>query len=287
MSGSGGRRVGTSAWARHLPGGAASRVGAGGTGEGGRRGADASGGPTGDATHEVLDRRFLTKYIAYARATCFPVISEEAMTTLLDFYVQVRRDSHRQNLEALSRAQALNSSGSVSDGSGKGDGGGGGHGAGTKSHAFSSSSSSSPFSSSSSSHGSATPIIQITARQLESMVRITESQAKMRLDVLASRKDAEEAIRLFKSATVDAMNSGVLSAVDPSLSPVESDLILRVEEAVRRGIPIGSTVDYPRLLSEMARRGFAGKMVDRAVSAMLRREEIVWRKQRTVLYRIR
>lgn len=270
----GGRQVGTAAWTRRLPGGGAPlRAGATGDGAGGGypgRGGDAAGPPTGDASQEVLDRRFLTKYIAYARATCFPVISEEAMSTLLDFYVQVRRDSHKRNLEALSHAQAMSSSGSSSDAAGTGGG------AGMKSSQFSSSS-----------HSSATPIIQITARQLESLVRITESQAKMRLDVLASRKDAEEAIRLFKTATVDAMNSGILSSVDPSLSPLESDLVLRVEEAIRRGISIGSTVDHHRLLSEMARRGFDGKMVDRAIGAMLRREELAWRKQRTVLYRIR
>eukprot|EP00796_Vickermania_ingenoplastis_P007438 gene7438-5237_t len=202
----------------------------------------------------TLDRGFMTKYISFARATCFPTISEEAMAVLLDFYVQVRRDAHKQTLDSLKGSAAAPSFGGHRS---KGGGGGG---------------------------GNATPIIQITARQLESLVRITESQAKMRLDVMASRADAEEAIRLFKVATVDAINSGV---VDQSLTEVQNDFILRIEEALRRRVALGATVEHNRLLSEMSRMGFDTKLVDRALFAMVRREELAWRKQRTLLHRMR
>lgn len=189
----------------------------------------------------AVERSFFTKYISYARSTCRPVISEESMKALLDFYVQVRRDAHRQTLEALAS-------------------GGGGGGSGK------------------------TPIIQITPRQLESLVRITESLARMRLDVLASRSDAEEAIRLFKTATVDAINSGV---ADQTLTEAQSEFVLRIEEALRRRVALGATVEHNRLLSELARMGFDAKLVDRAIYAMVKREELEWRKQRTLLYRAR
>ncbi|KEG10523.1 putative minichromosome maintenance (MCM) complex subunit [Trypanosoma grayi] len=129
-----------------------------------------------------------------------------------------------------------------------------------------------------------TPIIQITARQLESLVRITESLARMRLDVLASRTDAEEAIRLFKMATVDAIKSGV---ADQSMTAAQSELMLRIEEALRRRVALGATVEQNRLLSEMARMGFDVKIVERAVYAMVKREELEWRKQRTLIHRLR
>ncbi|KPI86975.1 putative DNA replication licensing factor MCM5 [Leptomonas seymouri] len=193
---------------------------------------------------EVVERGFFTKYISYARATCRPVISEEAMKVLLDFYVQVRRDAHQRTLEAIGAM---------------GQSGGGGS-------------------------SNKTPIIQITARQLESLVRITESLARMRLDVLASRSDAEEAIKLFKIATVDAIKSGV---ADQTLTEAQSELVLRVEEALRRRVAIGATVEHNRLLSELARMGFDTKLVERALYAMVKREELEWRKQRTLLHRMR
>ncbi|KPA79123.1 putative DNA replication licensing factor MCM5 [Leptomonas pyrrhocoris] len=200
---------------------------------------------------DLVERGFFTKYISYARATCRPIISEEAMKVLLDFYVQVRRDAHQRTLEAIG---AMGSNGN------NGGGGGGGSSSGK------------------------TPIIQITARQLESLVRITESLARMRLDVLASRSDAEEAIKLFKIATVDAIKSGV---ADQTLTEAQSELVLRVEEAMRRRVAIGATVEHHRLLSELARMGFDAKLVERALYAMVKREELEWRKQRTLLHRVR
>ncbi|EPY30154.1 hypothetical protein STCU_04209 [Strigomonas culicis] len=185
----------------------------------------------------VVERDFFAKYISYARATCHPIISDEAMLALLDFYVQVRRDAHRQTLESAS-------------GGGKGQ----------------------------------TPIIQITARQLESLVRITESMARMRLDVRASRSDAEEAIRLFKTATVDAIKSG---SMDQTLTEGQAELVLRIEDALRRRVALGATVEHHRLLAELARIGFDAKLVDRAIYAMVKREELEWRKQRTLLHRAR
>lgn len=41
-------------------------------------------------------------------------------------------------------------------------------------------------------------LIPITVRQLEAIVRISESLAKMRLDAFANENDVEEALRLFQ-----------------------------------------------------------------------------------------
>eukprot|EP00744_Colponema_vietnamica_P021915 GILI01031405.1.p1 GENE.GILI01031405.1~~GILI01031405.1.p1 ORF type:complete len:295 (-),score=63.36 GILI01031405.1:79-864(-) len=179
---------------------------------------------------------FLTKYIAYARSTCRPVISEEAMAVLLDFFVQVRRDSHAITVQAMASAKGQ------------------------------------------------APMIQITPRQLESLVRITESLAKMRLDSVASVQDAEEAIRLFKTATVDTINSGV---VENAMSEDQAEAVQKVEEAIRKRVATGSTVMHSRLAAELGRLGFDAKLVDRALFIMMKREEVEWRKQRTLIYRAR
>lgn len=53
--------------------------------------------------------------------------------------------------------------------------------------------------------------ITITVRQLEAIVRIAESLAKMKLENFATEAHIEEAIRLFKVSTLDAASSGSLT----------------------------------------------------------------------------
>jgi DNA replication licensing factor MCM5 len=50
--------------------------------------------------------------------------------------------------------------------------------------------------------------IPITVRQLEAIVRVSESMAKMRLSALATEQDVDEALRLFKYSTIDAIRAG-------------------------------------------------------------------------------
>lgn len=48
-------------------------------------------------------------------------------------------------------------------------------------------------------------------RQLEAIVRISESMAKMRLAAFATESDVDEALRLFQVSTLDAAMSGSLT----------------------------------------------------------------------------
>lgn len=48
-------------------------------------------------------------------------------------------------------------------------------------------------------------------RQLEAIVRISESLAKMRLAPFATEADVDEALRLFQVSTLDAAMSGSLA----------------------------------------------------------------------------
>jgi DNA replication licensing factor MCM5 len=178
---------------------------------------------------------FLTKYIAYAKATCRPVISSEATAALLDFYVQVRKEAHDAAVNAAKS-------------------------------------------------GSAAPAIQITPRQLESLVRITESLAKMRLEDRATAEDAEEAIRLFRASTVDAIASGI---VESNMTEAQSEAVLKIEELIRRRVPVGATVLHSRLVGELSRMDLDARLIDRALFIMMRRDEFEWRKQRTMVHRLR
>ena len=53
--------------------------------------------------------------------------------------------------------------------------------------------------------------IPITVRQLEAIIRISESLAKMELQPFAVNRHVDEALRLFHVSTMDAALSGSLS----------------------------------------------------------------------------
>lgn len=66
--------------------------------------------------------------------------------------------------------------------------------------------------------GNAKKTITATPRQLESMVRIAEAIAKMRLATEVEQKDVEEAVRLIKQAMQQ-------SATDPKTGEIDMDLL--------------------------------------------------------------
>lgn len=66
--------------------------------------------------------------------------------------------------------------------------------------------------------GNARRTITATPRQLESMIRVAESIAKMRLATEVTMKDVEEAVRLIKTAMQQ-------SATDPKTGQIDMDLI--------------------------------------------------------------
>ena len=66
--------------------------------------------------------------------------------------------------------------------------------------------------------GNAKKTITATPRQLESMIRIAESVAKMRLSDKVEKRDVEEAVRLIKVAMQQ-------SATDPTTGEIDMDII--------------------------------------------------------------
>ncbi len=60
--------------------------------------------------------------------------------------------------------------------------------------------------------------ITATPRQLESMIRIAEAIAKMRLSETVEKRDVEESVRLIKTAMQQ-------SATDPTTGEIDMDII--------------------------------------------------------------
>lgn len=72
--------------------------------------------------------------------------------------------------------------------------------------------------------------------QLEAIIRISESLAKMTLAVEVQEHHVDEAIRMFKFSTMDAVQAGNIEGM------TKGDLmeeINKVEADIRRRLPIG------------------------------------------------
>lgn len=128
-----------------------------------------------------------------------------------------------------------------------------------------------------------TPTIPITIRQLEALVRISESLAKMRLSAEATVADVEEALRLFKVSTLAASQS------NPALMGAggSTEDVRRAEEFLKRRMGIRMTVNSKNISEEATGQGHSDDSVKRAVAAMVMRGELLELNQRKLLKRIR
>jgi DNA replication licensing factor MCM5 len=127
-------------------------------------------------------------------------------------------------------------------------------------------------------------VVPITIRQLEALVRLSESLAKMRLSAEATVADVEEAIRLFKTSTLAA------SQANPMLlgsGGVASEEVKRAEEFLKRRMGIRMTVNAKKVIEEAQTQGYSDDAIKRAIAAMVMRSELQECNQRKMLKRIR
>ncbi|WUR03630.1 minichromosome maintenance protein 5 (MCM5) [Vairimorpha necatrix] len=94
--------------------------------------------------------------------------------------------------------------------------------------------------------------IPITVRQLEGIIRISESLAKMELLDKVLERHVEEAIRIFKVSTMNAVSQGHMLE-----GMVRSDVLEKIEgicEKIRNLVPLGASVKYSELISKIGRQ---------------------------------
>ncbi|KAJ2702731.1 minichromosome maintenance protein 5 [Coemansia sp. IMI 209128] len=126
-------------------------------------------------------------------------------------------------------------------------------------------------------------VIPITVRQLEAVVRITESLAKMTLSPVATVEHVDEAIRMFRMSTMDAVQSG--QGGGTTRSDLSSEM-RRVEQEIRRRLPIGSQVSVRAITNDFTNQGFSSHAVDRALYLLVRQETLQFKSQRMVIQRV-
>ena len=123
--------------------------------------------------------------------------------------------------------------------------------------------------------------IPITVRQLEAIIRITESLAKMSLSAIATEAHVDEAIRLFLASTMDAVTQGEGQGSKELMEEVG-----KVEEELRRRLPIGWSTSLATLRREFVDgRGYSEQALNRALVILQRRETVQLRSGGSQVYR--
>ena len=145
--------------------------------------------------------------------------------------------------------------------------------------------------------------IPITVRQLEAVVRISESLAKMELQPFANDTHVDEAIRIFqvsfyiflilyyscffKVSTLSAAHSGDLQGAEGFTTEEDQELIFRIEKQLKKRFAIGSQVSQHTIMQDFAKQKYPERQVQKVVATMIRRGELQHRMQRKMLYRLK
>uniref|UniRef100_A0A0B7A8Y5 DNA replication licensing factor MCM5 n=1 Tax=Arion vulgaris TaxID=1028688 RepID=A0A0B7A8Y5_9EUPU len=129
--------------------------------------------------------------------------------------------------------------------------------------------------------------IPITVRQLEAIIRIAESQAKMRLSPFAVETDIDEALRLFQVSTLDAATSGNLAGAEGFTTEEDRELLSRIEKQIKRRFVIGSQVSEHAIIQDFAKQKYPERAIHKVLFLMIRRGEVQHRMQRKVLFRVK
>ncbi|XP_072953307.1 DNA replication licensing factor MCM5 [Typha angustifolia] len=125
--------------------------------------------------------------------------------------------------------------------------------------------------------------VPITVRQLEAIIRLSESLAKMRLTLVATQEHVEEAFRLFNVSTMDAARSGINEHLN--LTPEIANEIKQAESQIKRRMGIGSHMSERRLIDQLSRMGMNESIVRRALLIMHQRDEVEYKRERHVIVR--
>ncbi|KAH6582578.1 hypothetical protein BASA50_010686 [Batrachochytrium salamandrivorans] len=126
--------------------------------------------------------------------------------------------------------------------------------------------------------------IPITIRQLEAIIRVAESLAKMALSPVATEMHVDEAIRLFNHSTMNAIQSGMVEGFSRGKF---SEEVERIEDMIRRRFAIGSSMSERRLKEELLKQDFSQASIDKAVFKLMQKEVLVYEERRTKVRRIR
>ncbi|WFD36128.1 DNA helicase [Malassezia cuniculi] len=125
--------------------------------------------------------------------------------------------------------------------------------------------------------------IAITVRQLEAIIRISESIAKVTLSPTANEEHVEEAIRLFRFSTINAVEGTNIEGMTRGELHEE---VRKLEREIIRRLPIGWTTSYAKLRMEFVDRDrYTLHALDRALYILEKRDVLQFSNQRKAITR--
>jgi DNA replication licensing factor MCM5 len=131
------------------------------------------------------------------------------------------------------------------------------------------------------------PMIPITIRQLEAIIRMSEALAKMELQPFALERHVDEAIRLFRVSTLAAAESGELAGIEGFMSNTDQSTFNRIENQLRKRFAIGTYVSEDLIVNEFVKQAYDESMVKKVIGYCVRRGLMIYKYQRKMLYRVK
>lgn len=91
-------------------------------------------------------------------------------------------------------------------------------------------------------------------RQLEAIVRTSESLAKMKLQPFAGEEEVNEALRLFQVSTLDAAMSGSLAGAEGFTTEEDTEILSQIERQLKRRFALGSQVSEHSIIQDFLKQ---------------------------------
>lgn len=127
--------------------------------------------------------------------------------------------------------------------------------------------------------------IPITVRQLEALIRLTESFARMELCDECKESHVIDAIRLFKSSTLEAAKTGIIAS-EGHINEDQQREIEHIERYINRRCPIGTRIPERALIHELQHQNFSDFCITRCLQSLLCSQQFEYQHKKTILKRI-
>jgi DNA replication licensing factor MCM5 len=128
-------------------------------------------------------------------------------------------------------------------------------------------------------------VVPITVRQLEALVRVTESVAKASLATVATSEHVKVALSLFKKSTLAAAQKGL--GTGEVLTEDSRRRVQACEARVLKSVGLGQTVPVSHVKSQLRAAGFDEGTINTALRALDGREEVRLVDERKSVRRIK
>jgi len=131
--------------------------------------------------------------------------------------------------------------------------------------------------------------VPITVRQLEALVRLSESLAKMRMSPEVASRDIEEAVRLFQVSTMAASSTDAASVGSTlrSLMPEAREEMERAERFLLSRVQEGTVANKRRVVEEAVGQGFHSSTMAKAVAILAMKGVMQERNQGRLIKRLK